>query len=486
MNEENKNVEVFKSLGKVIESSDLDFYTTKTYSIEKDEVYTAVENGDIPTLRGISLYFYNSSGLYRHLIHKIASIDKHRYMTYPMFSLAKNDKFNDKIHKEVSRYVHNYNVEQTSYNIDLQAILYGECYTYETRDENFVQQQILPPAYCRTRKTDAMNNKLVDFDFSYFDRPLQSMDQALQKQFWTGLPKEFLKLYKDYKNGKISVDKQPKWQPLDQLYARCYRSTVDGSPLFSTTFTDILESIDLKNIDSSMAKSKLFRLLVQKFEINKETGFPFSSRAEILDAHQNLKKASGDSARTLTTGFEVNSVSLQDGASANQDIKYTQLGNDRVTSDIGIQQSLIGSTDNVGAEAIKQSIMMISESLKMLRFQHENWIRKVINTEISNGKVIYQFTMLDVNIFNETQKIKDAKQQLDIGGSVSLLFNTMGIPTDRLVDIMKTEDSLGIKELFKPLINSNQMASDTGSSDNGRPKTDNPKDSTQESDQNRG
>lgn len=487
MEETKQRTVIFKQLGTDgICTVDLDSLVQKNYSFDKEQIINALNKGDTSTLREMSAYFYTYSGVYRQIVHKIASIHYYRSIVTPEFYLSKNDKFNEKIDKEVMKYYRSCKVDNTCYNIGLEAILYGSCCTYETVTPNGnVIQQVLPAEYCRTRSKDEFDNNIVEFNFRYFDNVINQMNQQEQKVFWKSLPKEFENLYKNYKANKSNCNdsRNPHYQRLDSNYARCTMSSLDGCPLFANMFPDILDYEDYKTIDSDRAKQKLFKLIVQKFNLD-DSGEPVCGDEQILSMHRNLNNAVDGVANGLTTPFEVTSVSLDDKAATN-DIRYAEQSIDNLYNSGGIQQAIMGSLKGANQTSIKSSNTLLSSSVKHMIYQYENWYTKKLN-EISKGKVIYSFKMLDIHVFNESDVMNGYKQQLDLGGSLILYTSAVGINQTMYQSLLRYENEIGIKDMMKPLINSNQAsASDINEGSNKKDD----KDKTDESirtDENRG
>ena len=77
-------------------------------------------------------------------------------------------------------------------NITIKSLLDGVAYVYEDiRDDKSVQQ-FLPSDYCRTRTMDNYGNKIVEFNFKYFDETYR--EESQRELIFKQLPKEFKKL----------------------------------------------------------------------------------------------------------------------------------------------------------------------------------------------------------------------------------------------------------------------------------------------------
>lgn len=479
------SVVTFKQLGTDGFTINLDSLLQKNYSFDKEQVVDALNKVDVETLRSMSAYFYTYSGVYRQMVHKVASIHYYRSFAVPEFYLSKNDKFNEKIDKDVMRYYRASKVDATCFNIGLEAILYGSCNTYETvTPSGNVVQQILPAAYCRTRAKDEFDNNTIEFNFRYFDNVVNQMTPPEQNAFWKSLPKEFAQLYKNYKASKSNCNdsRNPQWQRLDSTYARCTLSSLDGCPLFANMFPDVIDYEDYKTIDSDRAKQKLFKLIVQKFELG-EDGEPVCDDGQIIAMHRNLVKATDGVANGLTTPFTVDSITLDD-KSATADVRYAEQSINNLYNSSGTQQAIFGSLESgSGANAVNASNNLLSASIKYMVCQFENWYTKKLN-EISKGKIVYSFKILDIHVFNETDAVSRFDKLMANSGSVILSYAANGINQTMLNALISYEEHLGLKDRMKPLLNSNQ----TSSSDVvGRPTKDDSEktESTIETDQNR-
>lgn len=468
---------IFVKLGNDISAIDLDKLLPNYYTFEKEEVMEAINDGDITKQRQMSAYFYRSSGLYRQLCHRIAGIHRYRNFVTPVYYISKSNKYNEKSDKEVMRYYKNCKVDNASYNIGLQAIIFGACYLYENEtSDGQIVQQVLPPDRCRSRSKDEYENNTVEFDFSYFDSVISKYDEKEVNTIWKTLPKEFKKLYGNYKNGKSNCgdSRNPKWQLLDTNYARCYTITLDGSPLFVNMFADIIDAADYKSVDIERAKQKLFKLIVQKFGLG-EDGEPSASDEQIRESNKNLIRAVDNSAACITTAFDIESVSLDsNGSSASSEIKFQELAQESQYNSAGVPQQVFGNSGNAGANAIKTNNYLTASILDFLIKQQENWYNKKINL-ISKGKVVYEFRYLDINIFNEAEMIGYYKQFLDSGSSAILYSCSIGVPQYTLDGLLEYETNIGLKDKFRPLINSNQASANDLGGDGSNKKDDNDK-----------
>lgn len=461
MKKDNNNRSVlFKQLGDdSVFTINLDSLLQKNYSIEKEDISKALDNNDVSTLRHMSEYFYSYSGIYKHLIHKVASIHYYRNILVPQFYVSKNEKFNKKVDKDVMSYYEKCNVENTCYNIVLLSVLYGSCSTYETiTGDGRVVQQILPAEYCRSKSKDEFDNNIVEFNFQFFDTIINTLNEEESMNLWDTLPEEFENLYENYRNGisNCNDSRSPQWQMLDPKLSRCTMSTVNGSPLFANMFSDILDYEDYKTIDITKAKQKIFKLVAQTYPLDDE-GEPKCDDGIIIDAHKNLKNVVDGVAGSLTTPFKLESVSLDD-KSTSQEIKYAEQSVSNLYNSSGTQQSVMGSLDGSGANAIAASNTLLASTIKYIVCQLENWYNKKVN-EVSNGNVVYKFKILDIHVFNEKDAINNYKQQLDSSGSVLAYASAIGIGQNTYQSLIHYENILGIKEVMKPILNSNQTSS---------------------------
>lgn len=415
----------------------------------KDQILKALsskEESDVKLLIQASNYFYRRSGEYRQLIHRFAGIHKFRYVVFPY--LINDKKVNVKKNTDnVSRYVISSNISSTCEDITIKALLDGSAYTYETEIDGQVCTQFLPSDYCRSRMFDNYGNRLVEFNFKYFDE--QYPRQEERDIVFKNLPSEFKKLYNSYKSNKSNIgdDRNANWQLLDKNFARSTTFTLDGSPYFCAIFPDLIDYEEYKSINKMSSTLDLFKVLVQKAEFDKDGNLVVDENTmdNLHNALNNVAKSGGCGA--LTTPFKVEALSIKDDKNEKQD--YVQTGLTGIYNAASLPEiSFNSNSKNGGTAGLKSSNQMLEGVFGIILSQYKRWYMKKIN-ELSSNKVMYNIHFLNVTCFNESEQIGFLKEQaLAGGGSLDLYYATMGIGQFDIESILKFEKERGIRDLL--------------------------------------
>ena len=171
--------------------------TNRTYG-DKNAVLRALATKDYPTLREMSNYFYEVSGVYERLCKYFAFL--YRYDWYVVPYVEDDTIKEDKILTEFSKvlnYLDASNVKYMCGNIALEVIKNGCYYGYIVDTAQGMTLQQLPVQYCRSRYMVG-DSPAVEFNMKFFDDKFATIEQrlAILKMF----PEEFAKGYVLYKN----------------------------------------------------------------------------------------------------------------------------------------------------------------------------------------------------------------------------------------------------------------------------------------------
>lgn len=441
----------FSKVDKNIATVDFKKINNQSVSYTKDQLLTALssrseENTKI--LIQASNFFYTYSGEYRQLIHRFAGIHKYRNVIYPRFQFDKKANVK-KINDKIGQYVLNSRVEETCLNTTIKALLDGTAYSYEDiKDGDKTVQQFLPSDYCRTRTFDSFGNKIVEFNFKYFDEKYQ--DQNQRDLIFKQLPKEFKKLYDDYKAGKNNLGdtRFHNWQQLNPDYARATTFALDGTPYFCAIFPDLLDYVSYKSMNKLSSELDLFTILVQKAEFDKEGNLQVDD--ETMDKLSNTlaKVAKSGGCGAFTTPFSVEALKMTDRNIQKTD--YVQNGLTGVYNSASLPEiSFNSSSKNGGTAGLNASNNMTEGIFDIVLAQYKNWYFKKLG-EIPTGKVLFDIDFLPITCFNEKDKTAIYKDQFTLGGSALYYFASIGINQFEIASLLSYEKELGIKDMLEP------------------------------------
>lgn len=432
----------------------------------KDQVLKALsskEESDVKLLIQASNYFYKRSGEYRQLVHRFAGIHKFRHVVFPYLMNDKKVNINKNMNN-ISRYVISSNISSTCVDITVKALLDGSAYTYEIEIDGQVCTQFLPSDYCRSRMFDSYGNRLVEFNFKYFDE--QYTRQEERDIVFKNLPSEFKELYNSYKSGKSNIgdDRSANWQMLDKNSARCTTFTLDGSPYFCAIFPDLIDYEEYKTINKMSSTLDLFKVLVQKAEFDKDGNLMVDENTmdNLHNALNNVAKSGGCGA--LTTPFKVEALSIKENKNEKQD--YVQTGLTGVYNSASLPEiSFNSNSKNGGTAGLKSSNQMLEGVFSVIISQFKRWYMKKMN-ELSSNKVMYNIHFLNVTCFNESEQVGFFKEQaLAGGGSLDLYYATMGIGQFDIESILKFERERGVRYLLATSVYTSSSKENVGRSE---------------------
>lgn len=422
-----------------------------SYTIE--QIYSAIETKDIPTLIQMSNYFYVASGQYRRMVHHISTLHKFSYIYTPLMSDKINYKKLSKTMEKVNDYFSKAYIEQTCQYITFETILNGTFYGYERDEDNQNVLQELPPSYCRT-KYKINGNYAIEFNFKFFDDNYR--DALLKQQAFDMLPDEFLTLYNEYKND-TSNSREKNWKLLNPDFARCHKVTYDGTPFLAGIFADIVDLAEMKEVDKAKNKLELYRVIVQNIPINKTSGEVDLEQEEIEDLHNATRKSvTNKQVEIITTPCEVTSIDISNKGEKNTDIIQNSVAS--VYDSAGMSQVIFNNSKNNGLAGLKYSLLLDESLLDDFIAQCQRWYNYKLAL-LTGNSIRVEIEFLGVTRNNKLEMTGMYREQATLGGSVMAMIVSSGIPQYKVASLLEYEnDYLQIKDKMIPLKTSYTMS----------------------------
>jgi len=428
------------------------------------EIENALKNRENKKLIEMSNYFYLTSGEYRRLIHSMSNIHTFRYIYAPLIT-SKKAKV-EKAYEDVTNYLMNYDVEESNTYITFSVLLNGVFYGYERVFDDITVLQELPSQYCRSL-FDENGLHAIEFDFRYFDSIRNAKEKLLM---FERLPEEFLTLYNQYKAGALSetsIDKH--WRQLDINFTRCHFLTPDKTPLFVSAFPEIVNLQEYKEIDKTRSKLDIYKILVQKIPLDKNTNEPVIVDEEAQQLHTNAKNMLGSDQLidVLTTPATVESVDLSNKGDKQRDIIAS--AKDNMYSSMGTSQLLFNSgTTSIGlTESIKNDESLITTLIGEFEKHYNIRLRAL-------SKIKFFMKDLGITIYNQKEVVGYLKESATLGSAkIPYLVASSNLRQFEIISLITYENDSGLLDLLIPL-----QTSYTQSGEVGRPETDNPSEET--------
>lgn len=427
----------------------------------KEQINSYIENNNVDKLREISNYFFLASGQYRGLIQYLSNILTFDYLIVPKVKksdVLKSERF-ERDYQYILDYTDNSYIEETERFITLITLLDGVFYGYERQIDHVVSIQQLPPQYCRS-KYKVNGTYGVEFDLRFFD---MYRDTELKLKLFEMFPREFLDYYLDYKNGKTK-----EWIPLDPTFARCHKFTDTPKPLLSDVFLDLVDLKEYKELDKSQSKLNLYKLIVQKLPIDKNSGLPLLQLEEGKALHANAKKMiTQDGIDVLTSPLDIESVNLQEKGSTIRD--NIERATNNVYESANTSKILFSSGTDGGSVGLSYSVKIDESSIFPLLSQYKRWRDNKFKTLFKSRSYQFEILFPKITIFNRKEMFDLYKEGATLGYSKLMPLAAMGIKQSTFMNLIALEnDFLKLDELLKPLQSSHTQGNE---STKGRPKS---------------
>lgn len=428
----------------------------------KEQIFKLLESGDEVKLREASQYFFGISGEYRRLVWLHSNILTFDYYVVPKIKDPENVP-KEKLTREFRKildYTDNSYVQETNRFISLIVVLDGVFYGYERQMGDNITLQQLPPNYCRSKyKIDG--NHAIEFNLRFFD---MYRDNDLKIEVFKLFPDEFFNLYIDYKNGRTKDE----WVQLNSEFTRCHKLTDNPTPLLSTVFPELIGLKEYKELDKTQAQMELYKLIVQKLPIDKDSGVPIIPLEEGRELHKNAKKMiTQEGIDVLTTPLDVQSINLKDsGQSLKNNIErastniYNSSGNSKILFN--------GGTDG-GSIGLDKSIKVDEAVMSPLLDQHKRWYDTKFKKITKAKNMSFSMEMPLITIFNRKEMVEMYTKLATSGYSKILPIIASGIKQTTFLDMLAYENEyLGLQDIMIPLKTSHTLGND----DTGHPQVD--------------
>lgn len=440
-------------------SGDLDNDDLTEYS--DSDIFDALNNYDIATMRDISNYYYRISSIYKRIILYFATISKFYWILIPSSSKKIPKEKINKDYKAILKYLEGFRFQDKTSDIINTVFREGAFYGYLRETENSCTWQKLPAGYCRSIKT-VDNVDVIEFNLRYFDQKFTDEEKKLLilKQY----PIEIRKGYNKYKSGSIVASNDGKvWLPLDVNFATRFCISQDEVPFFFSLIPEINRLQNNKKQRDKQIAQSLYKLLVQKMPLDKNSN-PIFDDEETEEIHSGtvnmLKNAVGTD--ILTTWATVDLLNV-DSNDRDDGIKSTL---DDLWAAAGTSHMLFDTTGNL---SLNYSQLKDSGLIDKILEKYATFINRKLISISKNKNIKYSFKFLDITRFNEKDKISMYKELGTLGYSKLLIGISSGLLQSEITDLLTLENEvLDIIPDLVPLSSSYTTSTDKG----GRPMKD--------------
>lgn len=443
---------------------------------DKTFIQKSLANKDYESLRRISNFFFDSSGIYSHACKYLANLYRYDWYIVPYADDVTNEK---KILKEFSsllRFFDQSRIKLLCGDLALKVIKNGVYYGYVLPSSDFLSIQELPIEYCRTRFS-RNGIPVVEFNMRYFDDKFSDLQYRMR--IIKAFPPEFAKGYALYKSGKLLPDYSGDtagWYMLDPSLGFKLNLGDSDMPILANAIPAIIDLAEAQALDRKKMMQKLLKIIIQRLPLDKNSNLVFDVE-EARDLHNNavtmLKRAVG--VDVLTTFADTDVVDLSDSntTTTSDDLNKVERS---VYNELGFAQNLFNSDGNI---ALEKSTLVDEATIRAMVLTFETFFDRIIKLiATKNRKYYFSFRMLDTTQFNYKEVSKLYKDQVQIGYSKMLPQIALGHSQSEILAMATFENKvLHLSDIMIPPLSSNTMSgnatkqtTDTEESKGGRPK----------------
>lgn len=439
----------------------------------KEFVLNAIDKRDCETVKKISRFFYDTSGIYSRLCRYLAFLFRYDWYvvpyinggdTYPVDGdkgdIAAKDvnKILDAFFK-VLKYLDNFRAKLVLGDIALKVVRDGCYYGYIIHNATGPTIQELPSQYCRSRYKRE-NRPVVEFNMRYFVDTYR--DEEYRMRVLKMFPDDFKKGYRLYIQGKLKGDfsgDTAGWYLLDPDYAFKFNINDSDMPIMASVIPAIIDLNEAQELDRKKMAQRLLKIIVQKLPIDKNGDLVFDME-EAQQLHNNavkmLSRAIGIDVLTTFADVDVADMADRNTTTTVDDLEKVER---TVFNEAGVSQMQFNTDGNI---ALEKSISNDSAMMSNLLYQFEGFMDMLLlNFNKSPKKVYYKVSILPTTIYDYKELSKMYKEQTQMGYSKMLPQIALGLPQSTiLANAFFENDLLNLVTVFVPPLTSNTMNAD--------------------------
>lgn len=420
---------------------------------DKDFVLQAMATRDEATLREISKYFYQSSGIYYRLCRYMAFTYRYDWYIMPYREKVEETKKLEKTFSEALLYLDKSQIKRVCGNIALEIMKSGVYYAIILDYGDYCSLQQLPAAYCRSRYYAGLD-PIVELNLRFFDAYFPNPQYRAQvlKLF----PPDITKAYVLYKQGKLKGDypgDKSCWYALDPAAAIKVTLSDDGFPPLVGVIPSIIDLDQAQDLDRKKTMQQLLKIIIQKLPLDKNGELIFDVD-EAKDIHNNavamLKRAVGVDVLTTFADVEVADMRDRNSTTTTDDLLKAER---TVFNNSGTSQNLFNADGNL---AVTNSVLVDEANLRDLKLQLESVFNKIVQKKYNRkGHYIFVFNMLETTQFNYREIAKMFKENVQVGFSKMLPMIALGQSQSMILATIDFEnDVLHLAESMIPPMSS--------------------------------
>lgn len=444
-------------------------------------ILQAISERNLPLIREISNYFYNTNGIYSKVCDYFAYLYRYDWYITPEIKDESEKSFEKALidFNNILGYLDNSHVKKVCGDIASEVVKNGAYYGYISPSRDGLVLQQLPINYCRTR-FNIGDMPVIEFDMRFFDENFRDVNYRMK--ILRMFPKEFQKGYVLYKQGKLEPDTeyyplgrrdthlvntntQLNWRPgywytLEPGSAVKFCFNNGDQPLFINAIPAILDLDAAQDLDRRKQMQQLLKIVIQKLPLDKNGDLIFDID-EARDIHNNavemLQHAIGVDVLTTFADVQVKDMADSNTTTTSDDLERVER---TVYNSLGVSKNLFNTDSNLSLE---KSILQDESTMRVLLLQFNSFFDKITQQLGSNKKKYnYRFYMLETTQYNYQNLAKMYKDQVQMGYSKMLPQIAMGHSQSSIIHTAFFENKvLKLSEIMIPPLMSSTLNADS-------------------------
>lgn len=443
----------------------------KTISDVKDTLDRAFKNENIDSLRNLSRFFFQKSGVYARTVRYLATLPTYSWYISPV---TYGEESSATVKREIIRqlkFINTLNLKSTLADLSMDIIIDGVVYVYFRRDGKRGNIQKLPLDYCRISGL-VNGSPAIEFNLDFFNSIPSDKDRIKMAK---KMPAEIVYEWTMREQGRLEgkeVMEDDNWIQLTPEFATAFYYNPSLQPLLANSFYALLDVLQLKGVEKARAEDKLFNLLVQTLPLNKDYE-PVFSLEEAQAYHKGVQSIieESDYAQVVTTMGEIKNINMTDASGNPIDF---ETWNKDVYGELGVSPQLFSTEGNMALEKSVQSDEALVFSLvEKFKAWIDNALKAIFEDILEDKNFDINFYILPVTIMNLKEKVKMYQEMATYGYSKLLVAIASGQNQLEFMSLMNYENNiLEIQDMLKPLQSTNQSSFKEEGNGRGRPLKD--------------
>ena len=456
-------------------------YTTYSRDSLRNYLKNPASENNQKNLRKLSNYLYTVSHVYRRLINfKAYQIQLKSWTVYPDIPLTEGPDQESILqnYDSVTKYIRNMDMKSQILKCMLQAwkndVVYGFCYGDPENDGEFFIH-LLDPDYCKISSQQYYRGVLnFAFDFSFFDSSTNSYYLDVYDPI-------FKKMY-----NKYSSDSNMRWQELPIENTFCLKINADNLdypiPPLSGLFDSIINLADLQAVQDLKDELEAYKLIYAK--INTISGTKdvddFEIDLDLANAfYQKMQAAIPENITTILTPMDLDTIDFNTN-NANDVNIISEAYENIINANGGI---VLNQNKITNSASFNKALLFDSMDAMAPVEQINAWVNLWIKNHLGDTYMTVEYSAVSPYFVDEQidKLLKLAQYGLPVKLELASLTNANPVK-ERGMSYMENILGLANTTWNKPLMSSNVQSgmTENGDGSEGRAKTENPEDLTDE------